>query len=99
MTCVMHPSLYVLQLEDGCFYVGLATAGCGVEQRIAKHCQNIGAGWVKTHKPVAVVDFYYPATKQLECDVTIYYATLHGPDKVRGGSWTRPEQRPPMQQK
>jgi hypothetical protein len=35
MACVMHSSLYVLELEDGCYYVGLATAGCGVEQRIS----------------------------------------------------------------
>eukprot|EP01049_Picozoa_sp_SAG25_P012263 SAG25_NODE_1631_length_2648_cov_1.562181_3_plen_99_part_00 len=75
MACVMHSSVYVLELEHGCYYVGLATAGCGVEQRISKHCQSTGAKWPQLHKPIKVIDFYYPATKQLEDDVTQYYAT------------------------
>jgi hypothetical protein len=79
-------------------HVGLATAGTGVEQRISKHCQHIGAKWPQLHTPIRVIDFYYPATKQLECDVTVYYATLYGSDKVRGGSWTKLEQQPPVQQ-
>jgi predicted GIY-YIG superfamily endonuclease len=94
----LYPSVYVLQLEDGCYYVGLSTAGTGVEQRLTRHLMNIGANWVQQHKAIAVVDFYYPATKETENAVTIYYATLYGRDKVRGGSWTRPEQRPPVQQ-
>jgi predicted GIY-YIG superfamily endonuclease len=94
MSCLMYPSVYVLKLEDECWYVGLSTAGTGVEQRLSKHCQGIGANWPQLHKPVALVDYYYPATKDLENDVTRYYATMYGPERVRGGSWTRPEQRP-----
>jgi predicted GIY-YIG superfamily endonuclease len=94
----LYPSVYVLQLEDGCYYVGLSTAGTGVEQRLTRHLMGIGANWVQQHKAIAVVDFYYPATKETENAVTIYYASLYGPDNVRGGAWTRPEQRPPVQQ-
>ena len=50
------------------------------------------------HKPIALDDCWYPGSKDLENQVTIYYATLYGPDKVRGGSWTKPEQWPPVQQ-
>eukprot|EP01047_Picozoa_sp_COSAG01_P031778 COSAG01_NODE_2268_length_8031_cov_70.657341_2_plen_126_part_00 len=67
----VYPSVYVLKLENGCYYVGLSTADTGVEQRLTRHLMNIGANWVQQHKAIAVVDFYYPATKELENAVTI----------------------------
>jgi hypothetical protein len=35
--CLTYPTVYVLRCQHDKFYVGLATAGCGVEQRWAKH--------------------------------------------------------------
>jgi len=85
--CLTYPTVYVLRCQHGKFYVGLATAGCGVEQRWAKHIAGQGAQWVKEHKPIDVCDIYYPASKEMEKQVTMYYATLHGSENVRGGPW------------
>ena len=87
--CLTYPTVYVLRLQHGKYYVGLATAGCGVEQRWAKHIAGHGAQWVKDHKPIEVIDIYYPASKEMENRVTMYYATLHGPANVRGGRWCK----------
>ena len=82
---IVHPSLYVLALEDGKYYVGLATHGC--EFRIGEHCSNMGSKWTQIHKALQVIDFYYPASKNLEKEVTIYYAHKYGAANVRGGPY------------
>ena len=64
--CLTYPTVYVLRLEHGKFYIGLATAGCGVEQRWAKHIAGNGAQFVKVHKPIDVIDIYYPASKSIQ---------------------------------
>eukprot|EP01048_Picozoa_sp_COSAG05_P013930 COSAG05_NODE_1532_length_4620_cov_2.450564_2_plen_134_part_00 len=95
--CTLYPSVYVLQLQHDKFYVGLSTAGCGVEQRWAKHIAGSGAKWCQQHRPVGLVEVYYPADKTLENEVTMFYATLHGPQNVRGGTWTSIDKPPPTQ--
>eukprot|EP01047_Picozoa_sp_COSAG01_P002220 COSAG01_NODE_58_length_30193_cov_12.302020_3_plen_79_part_00 len=47
----LYPSVYVLQLEDGCYYVGLSTAGTGVEQRLTRHLMGIGANGATSWLP------------------------------------------------
>ena len=82
---IVHPSVYVLALEDGKYYVGLATHGC--EFRIGEHCGNMGSKWTQQYEPLHVIDFYYPASKKLEKEVTIYYAHKYGAANVRGGPY------------
>ena len=82
---IVHPSVYVLALEDGKYYVGLATHGC--EFRIGEHCGNMGSKWSQQYEPLHVIDFYYPASKKLEKEVTIYYAHKFGAANVRGGPY------------
>jgi predicted GIY-YIG superfamily endonuclease len=93
----LYPSVYALELENDKYYIGLSTAGAGVEQRLSRHAMHIGSNWCQMHPPVRVVDFWYPADKQLEDEVTMYYAALYGRANVRGGSWTRVNQLPPPQ--
>ena len=80
---IVHPSVYVLALEDGKYYVGLATHGC--EFRIGEHCSNMGSKWTQIHKALHVIDFYYPASKKLEKELVLYYAHKYGAANVRGG--------------
>ena len=86
---MLYPCVYVLQLQHGKYYVGLGTAGCGVEQRWAKHIAGIGSQFCKDHHPTGLIDVYYPADKSVEDAVTVYYATMHGAENVRGGKWCK----------
>ena len=92
---IVHPSVYVLALEDGKYYVGLATHGC--EFRIGEHCGNMGSKWTQKHRPLEVIDFYYPASKKLEKDLTLYYAHKYGAANVRGGPYCSTPPPAPMQ--
>ena len=82
---IVHPSVYVLALEDGKYYVGLATHGC--EFRIGEHCGNMGSKWSQEYEALHVIDFYYPASKKLEKQLTVYYAHKYGAANVRGGPY------------
>ena len=82
---IVHPSVYVLLLEDEKYYVGLATHGS--EFRIGEHCGNMGSKWTQQYEPLHVIDYYYPASKKLEKEVTIYYAHKFGAANVRGGPY------------
>ena len=88
--CLTYPTVYVLRLQHDKFYVGLA-GDCRVWSgaTVGQTHSWAGAQWVKDHKPLEVIDIYYPASKQMEKQVTMYYATLHGPEHVRGGPWCK----------
>ena len=42
--------LYVLKLEDDCWYVGISMDPLF---RIGQHCNGTGAAWTKLHKPLS----------------------------------------------
>ena len=92
---IVHPSVYVLLLEDEKYYVGLATHGS--EFRIGEHCGNMGSKWTQQYEPLHVIDYYYPASKKLEKEVTIYYAHKYGAANVRGGPYCCGPPPAPMQ--
>jgi len=83
---MIFPLLYVLKLEDGCWYVGISL---NINQRLSQHFSGCGAKWTKLHKPVEVVEIKYPATIDDENAVTRKYISLYGLDKVRGGSYCK----------
>jgi predicted GIY-YIG superfamily endonuclease len=80
---VICPLVYVLHLEDDCWYVGVTY---NFNQRYAQHLSGAGAKWTRLHKPVSVEKIVWNGCEQ---EVTEEYITLYGRDKVRGGSHTR----------
>lgn len=86
-------SLYALELEGGCYYIGMSR---NPEARIRRHMRGKGATWTKKHKPIRMVEVRNTGltddTKvaKLEDQLTIEYAKRFGHDNVRGGSYCNP---------
>lgn len=80
---VVFPVVYVLKLEDDCYYVGITM---NLNQRLAQHWTDLGAKWTKLHKPVEVFRVVYQGNEQ---DITNDMIALYGREKVRGGNHTR----------
>jgi predicted GIY-YIG superfamily endonuclease len=88
-------SLYALELEHACWYVGMSF---NPEKRFSKHVKGKGAAWTRLHKPLRIVEvrltefFDQDDVARLEDDMTIEYALKYGKDSVRGGGFcqTRP---------
>ena len=84
---LVAPMIYVLELEDDCFYIGITY---NLNLRIAQHLSGSGAQWTKMHRPKKIVEvFYEGCTRQKEDEVTKKYVEIYGAECVRGGSWTR----------
>lgn len=84
-------AVYVLALEDGCYYVGKAKNP--PDTRIKQHFRGRGAKWTKSHPPTEVELVEEVETnekaKQREQELYAEYAAEHGEDKVRGAGYTR----------
>lgn len=80
---LVHPVVYVLKLEDDCYYVGITL---NLNQRLAQHWTGSGAKWTKLHKPIEVLRVVYQGHEQ---DITNDMIALYGRDNVRGGNHTR----------
>jgi predicted GIY-YIG superfamily endonuclease len=79
------PMVYVLELEDDCWYVGITH---NLNMRYAQHLSGDGALWTKMHRPKRIYDVYVEdATFKLENEVTRKFIEVYGEDKVRGGAW------------
>lgn len=82
--------LYVLELEDGKYYVGLSH---NVSKRCAKHKSGKGAEWTKLHKPLKIImsektGFYsYREAGLLENKKTLELMKKYGKYNVRGGEY------------
>ncbi len=83
---IVHPCVYVLKLEDDCWYVGITY---NLNIRMAQHWGGSGAKWTRLHKPLSIVEVVYPAVKATENEVTKQYFERYGKERVRGGSWCR----------
>jgi predicted GIY-YIG superfamily endonuclease len=84
---LVAPMIYVLELEDDCFYIGITY---NLNLRIAQHLSGSGAQWTKMHRPKKIVEvFYEGCTRQKEDEVTKKYVEIYGAESVRGGSWCR----------
>ena len=85
---LVYPALYVLRLEDECYYIGMSF---NLNFRWSQHYPGGGSKWPRLHKPLEVVKVIYPANeKGIENKITKEYMELYGRDKVRGGSYTSP---------
>jgi hypothetical protein len=79
----MEEYVYILQLEDKCWYVGWTLYP---QKRITQHFAKTGAKWTKTHHPMAVFALFV-GDKKLEKQITLEMMKLFGIDNVRGGPW------------
>ncbi len=81
-------TLYVLKLQDGCYYVGLST---NVHKRIDAHMLRKGAVWTHAHPPIGILETERTWTddqnsaEELENRLTIKTMQNYGWRKVRGG--------------
>ena len=89
--------IYVLKLEDDCWYIGWTTTNC-FKQRMKDHWAQLGKGskWSELHKPVRVYDIETydrsltgPEIARIEDSVTLKYGAIYGYDKVRGGGYSQ----------
>ncbi len=83
--------VYVLRLEDSCFYVGFTE---NVVERMHSHFTCNGSTWTRLHKAVEVVRIE-EGDKTKEKDVTLEMMRTHGWEKVRGSMWCRADMRSP----
>ena len=84
--------LYVLRLEDGCYYIGQSEQHC-FEDRVSKHFRGQGSEWTKLHAPIEIVEQStnygnYRDFELRENEKTIEYMRRYGVSKVRGGFFT-----------
>ena len=82
--------LYVLKLEDDCWYVGISMDPLF---RIGQHCNGTGAAWTKLHKPLSdnhyivdLEDLNKRESERTEDEVTVALQDEFGLNKVRGGT-------------
>ena len=79
--------IYVLNLKEGKFYVGMTTRNI---QRVWEHIDGKGAKWTKKYPPL-VGDEVESMQNGLELSdenrITIETMHKHGIENVRGGSW------------
>ena len=88
-------TVYVLQLEDEKYYVGLSK---DVDRRFQEHQTGVGAKWTKKYPPIKVVyklvtshtAYLYAST--IENLKTIEYMKKYGKENVRGGIYCAVEQ-------
>jgi predicted GIY-YIG superfamily endonuclease len=80
---IVFPVVYVLELEDNCYYVGITM---NLNQRLAQHWTGSGAKWTRLHKPISVLYVTYQGNEQEITDKMIFQ---HGREVVRGGNHTR----------
>ena len=86
--------LYVLELEHGCYYVGIAF---DVNRRFLEHISGLGgANFTKAHKPLRIIETFCCGTAdrdvaaKIENQKTLDYAVKHGGDRVKGGRYFIP---------
>lgn len=77
-------TVYVLQLEDGKYYVGKTS---DLPKRFKEHREGNGAAWTKLHRPVKVLDVRKMKSESDENAVTREMMKKYGTDNVRGGSY------------
>lgn len=81
-------SIYILQLEHGCFYIGKSD---NVSKRYQEHVNGKGSAWTRLHKPISLERTVNHASAFDEDKITKEYMAKYGIDKVRGGSYVQIE--------
>ena len=82
----IRPIVYVLELEDDCYYVGITY---NLNNRLSQHWEGTAAKWTKLHKPVAVILIEFPSSMERENELTLEFIKTYGADKVKGGRYCK----------
>ena len=77
--------LYVLQLENGKYYVGKTK---NVAERYKQHLAGTGSTWTRTFKPVKMLETRSLKNEHDETNLTKDLMKKYGVDNVRGGAYT-----------
>jgi predicted GIY-YIG superfamily endonuclease len=84
-------TLYILELEHGCFYVGQSATP---EVRVEAHQKGKGSAWTKAHLPIRLLERRPAESKnwkhaeEIENQLTLMMMRKYGWQRVRGGYWT-----------
>lgn len=81
-------TIYVLELEQGKYYVGKTNNNRPVDERFEEHKQR-GSSWTKMYKPIKTIQEIANADNHDEDKYTKIYMEKYGIDNVRGGSYTQ----------
>lgn len=82
--------IYVLELADGCFYVGRVAKDEDLDGRIEQHKAGGGAEWTKQHPVIGLHSAMYDAAPTDEDARVVSLVAEHGLDNVRGGTFCSP---------
>ena len=83
-TIQMFMLTYVLELENGYYYVGKTT---NLNLRLAQHwIGNKGALWTRLHKPKKIIRVFLG---DVEREKTVLMMKTHGWQNVRGANWCK----------
>jgi hypothetical protein len=78
--------IYVLELENGKYYVGKSR---NPDFRFLQHMGSIDGGseWTKIHPPISIIEKIHNASHYDENKYTLIYMEMYGIDNVRGGTY------------
>ena len=77
--------VYVLKLEDDCFYIGVTS---NLNARLAQHFTGAGSVWTREHKPIQLIEVYIGGEDK-ENEIALQYIKKYGFDKARGGKYLK----------
>lgn len=83
-------NIYVLRLENGCYYVGQSI---NVERRLEEHRQGKGANFTKLNPVLSLIEVLKTETKRMivgevyEDFFVMKYIEKYGAEKVKGGTF------------
>src|SRR5438445_12185229 len=80
----MTTNIYILQLEQGKYYVGKAS---DVLKRYKDHQNGTGAAWTSLYKPISIINVITGARDFDEDRYVKEYMNTYSIDNVRGGSY------------
>lgn len=81
----MSGYLYILELEDNCYYVGISN---DISNRLQQHFDNQGCLWTIIHKPI---DIYLVSKIESDFDelnITLDMMRTYGINRVRGACFS-----------
>ena len=84
----MLTNIYILKLQDNNYYVGKAK---DVNKRFQEHISGNGSSWTKKYKPIEIVKVINNCSPFEEDKQVKELMSVHGIDKVRGGSYSKIE--------
>ena len=82
-----NTNVYILKLEDNCWYIGRTA---DVKRRVESHFKYYGSAWTKLHKPIALETTHPNASPFDEDRYVKEYMFKYGIDRVRGGTYSQP---------